>query len=99
MFARVNTLEGTPDRVDDGIRDVRERVIPAVEQMQGYRGFLLMVDRSTGKAIGVTFWESEDAMRASEEEAEQVRKPSAAAGGGEVVNVERYEIVHHDVRG
>jgi heme-degrading monooxygenase HmoA len=97
MFARVNILQGPPDRVEDGIRDVRERVIPAAKQMEGYRGILLLVDRSTGKAMGITLWETEEARKASEEAADRIRGGSAQAAGAQGVDVERYEVVQNDL--
>jgi heme-degrading monooxygenase HmoA len=93
MFARVNILQGPPDRVEDGIRDVRERILPAAKQMEGYQGILLLVDRSTGKAMGITLWETEEARKASEEAADRLRGESADATGGQIVDVQRYEVV------
>jgi hypothetical protein len=93
MFARVSTIEGLPESVDEGTRAVREKVIPAVRGLHGYRGILNLVDRSTGKAVGITLWETEDAMHQSEEAASGVRAESADAGGGRVAHVERFEVV------
>jgi hypothetical protein len=38
-----------------------------------------LVDRGSGKALTMTLWESEEAMRASEEEANQFRTEIAEA--------------------
>jgi heme-degrading monooxygenase HmoA len=35
--------------------------------LDGFNGFTLIADRSSGKVIGVSFWESEEAMQASED--------------------------------
>jgi heme-degrading monooxygenase HmoA len=78
MFARVTTLQGAPDRVEDGIRAVREQVIPAAKEMRGFKGILALADRSTGKMLGITLWDSEDSMRESEEAANLLRSDSAA---------------------
>ena len=93
MFARVTTLRGPGDQVDQGITTVRDQVLPAARQMDGFRGMLALADRSAGTMIGITLWESEAALQASEEAANQLRSDSAAAGGAEVVSVERYEVV------
>ena len=84
MFARVSTYSGAPDRVDESIREGREQIVPAVRQIRGCKGLLYLVDRSTGKAMSVTLWENEEAMRASEEAANQIR--------GESVQVDRFEV-------
>jgi len=93
MFARVSTLQGPPDQVDDGIKAVRERVIPAAKEMRGFKGMLALADRATGKMVGITLWESEDALRESEEAANQLRSDTSGAGGAEIVSVERFEVV------
>jgi heme-degrading monooxygenase HmoA len=51
-----------------------------------------LVDREGGKALIVTFWESEEAMRASEE-ARRRRQAATSAATGAQVTTERYEIV------
>src|SRR5919202_1605058 len=45
-----------------------------------------------GKTLGITFWENEEAMRASEEAASRMREESAEAGGDTIAGVERYEV-------
>ena len=84
MFARVSTFAGSPDQVDESIREGREQIVPAVRQIRGCKGLLYLVDRTTGKAMSVTLWETEEAMRMSEQAADQIR--------GESVQVERYEV-------
>ena len=96
MFARVSTLRGAPEQIDDGIRQVRENVLPSVEQMDGYQGGYLLVDRQNGTSISITLWESEEATRASEEAANQLRSDAAGSAGGTVQDVERYEVALHE---
>jgi heme-degrading monooxygenase HmoA len=92
VFARVSTIQGAPEAAEQGIRTIREQVLPAAKGMQGFRGMLALIDRSTGKSVGVTLWASEDEMRASEEAANRLRASSAQTGGGQIVSVERYEV-------
>jgi hypothetical protein len=47
--------------------------------------------------LGVTLWESEEAMQASEEEANRLREDSAEAADQTVANVERYEVALFEV--
>jgi hypothetical protein len=92
MFARVSTFSGTAEQVDAAIRAGQERILPQARQIQGYQGSLYLVDRTSGKAMAVTFWESEEAMRASEEAADRLRADVAQSLGGEIVSVDRYEV-------
>ena len=92
MHARVTTLEGPPDRMDEAVRHVREQLIPQLQQHDGYKGFIALGDRQSGKLLGVVLWESEEAMRVSEEAAERMRGESAQTAGARIAGVERYEV-------
>jgi heme-degrading monooxygenase HmoA len=92
VFARVSTFTGTSDEVEEAIRQAREDIVPRLEQLDGFRGAYLLVDRQNAKTLAVTLWESEEAMRASEEEANTLRSQAAEALGTQMVGVERYEV-------
>ena len=78
MFARQSTIQGKPDQADTGIRNFNEQILPAVRQMKGFAGAQLLVDRQAGKVVGITFWESEQALRDSESKANELRRTAAA---------------------
>jgi heme-degrading monooxygenase HmoA len=92
MHARVTTLEVTPDRIDDAKRHVQERVLAQLSQMEGFKGFVALGSRQSGKVQGVAFWESEEALRATDEAVVSVREGVAEATGGTVASVEEYEV-------
>ncbi len=97
MYARVTTLEGPPDRIDDGIRHVREQVLPQLQQLDGFKGFIALGDRQSGKLLGVALWESEEALQATEEAVSRIRSGAAEATGGTVAGVEQYEVTVFEV--
>jgi heme-degrading monooxygenase HmoA len=97
VHARVSMFEGSPDQIDEMLRQVREQVVPQAKQMDGFKGMIALGDRQSGKTMGITFWESEEAMHASEEEANRMRSESAEAGGQEEAGVERYEVGFFEV--
>ena len=92
MYARISTLEGSPDQIDQGLRYVRENVLPQLQQQDGFEGMIALADRQSGRVLGVTFWESEEALRASEEAADRLRADSAEAMSDTIAGVERYEV-------
>lgn len=63
MYARVATFESDPGKVEDAVELVRAEV--AGDTPPGLEGakMLMLVNRETGKGIGVTLFESEEAMR------------------------------------
>src|SRR3712207_71909 len=93
MHARVTTLEGAPDKIDDATSHLREQTLPQLRKMDGYKGFVALGDRRSGKVLGVAFWESEEALRATEVEVAGVRSGAAEALGGTVAGVEQYEVI------
>jgi heme-degrading monooxygenase HmoA len=92
MYARVTTIEGAPDKMDDASRHVQEQTLPQLQQMDGFKGFAALGDRHSGKLLGVAFWENEEALRATEEAVSNVRSGAAEAAGGTVAGVEQYEV-------
>jgi hypothetical protein len=67
MYARVATFESRPENVEDAIAMIRAQV--ESETPPGLEGakMLMLVNRETGKGVGVTLFESEDAMRRGDE--------------------------------
>ena len=93
MFARMNTFEGSADRLDDALHNVREQVLPQLHQQDGFKGLMFLANYKSGELQLMSLWESAQAMRASEEEAKRLRAEVAEAGDQEVANVERYDVV------
>ena len=91
VFARTTTIAAQPSSVDAGIAYVRDDVMPALQDMDGYVGLSLMVDRQTGRCIATSAWESDEAQRASSERIQPVRDQAARVFGGSAT-VEAWEI-------
>jgi hypothetical protein len=68
MYARIATFESDPDQVDDAIELVRSEVESGdtPEGLEGAR-MMMLVNRETGKGLGITIFDSEDAMRRGDE--------------------------------
>ena len=68
MYARIATFEGDPAKVDDAISMVRGEV-ESEETPAGLEGakMLMLINRETGKGLGVTLFESEEAMQRGDE--------------------------------
>ena len=59
MYARVTTIQISPYRLDEAIGVLKEQVVPTIQQQNGFKGYWMLVDRGTGKAINITLWEEE----------------------------------------
>ena len=93
MHARLTTIEAPPDRMDDATRHVQEQILPQLQQLDGFNGFIALRDRGSGRVRGVALWESEEALRATDEAAARIRGGVVEATGGTVASVENYEVV------
>ena len=92
MHARMGTFQVPPDAVNEMTRLQREVIVPAAREAAGFKGILSLVNRDSGKVISLTLWDSEEALRSSEERAGAFRAEAAFTSQGEVVGVERFEV-------
>jgi hypothetical protein len=90
--ARVSVLEGPADAIDTSVEIARGEILPKLRTIDGNVGAIGLADRSNGRMSVITLWNSTDALRASEQEADQLREQTAESGGQKITNVARYEV-------
>ncbi len=93
MYARVATFESDPAKVDEAIAMVRDDV--SGDTPPGLEGakMLMLVNRETGKGLGVTLFETEEAMRRGDEALNAMNPGSTERR----VSVEFFEVPVHTV--
>ena len=72
MIARLTTGQVPPDRLETALAQVRDQ-LATVLGMDGCKASHLLCDRKSGKIVGLSLWESEDKLRASEAAMNQLR--------------------------
>ena len=89
MYARVATFESDPANVDDAIAMVRTEV-ESGDTPAGLEGakMLMLVDRQSGKGVGITLFDSEEAMRRGDE----ALNAMSPGGSERRTSVEFYEV-------
>jgi hypothetical protein len=99
VYARSTTVQAQPSSIDAGIAHVRDEVMPALPEIDGFVGLSLLVDRDSGRCIVTTAWETEEAMHGSAERVQPIRDRAAEMFGGSAT-VEEWEIavLHRDHR-
>jgi heme-degrading monooxygenase HmoA len=65
-FARVTITQSKIESFDEMVKLYSDSVVPAAKSQKGYLGILLLTDRTTGKAISIAIWESEEDAIANE---------------------------------
>jgi hypothetical protein len=92
VYARLATFQGDPANADEAIDRVRSEV-ESGSPPPGLEGakMLMLINRETGQGVGITLFESEDAMRRGDE-ALNAMDPGT---GGRRTAVEFYEVPVH----
>jgi heme-degrading monooxygenase HmoA len=97
MWARVSRYQFPAADVDRVI-DYVNASADAFSTQPGLKRLDVYVSRKSGAGISVSVWESLEAMKSSEEEADRVREDIALELIGWVESVEEYEVVRSDER-
>jgi hypothetical protein len=86
----VATFEGDPANVDQAISMVRGQVDSGQrpEGLEAAKGMMMLVNRESGKGMGITFFESEDDLRRGDEALNNMNP----GGGGRRTSVDVYEV-------
>jgi quinol monooxygenase YgiN len=82
MYARSTTFRGDPAALDEGIAYTRDKVLPAVQQMDGCIGLSMLVDRSTGRCIVTSSWDDVDALHRSAQAIRGIRETAVSTVRG-----------------
>ncbi|WP_330253392.1 hypothetical protein OG874_01910 [Nocardia sp. NBC_00565] len=95
---RCTWVRGDPANIDRSINTFKTRVLPAAEQIAGFRSASLFVDRATGRAVGATTWASREAMDNSREQTERIRTGAVQKMGAGVLEVAEFELCFAHLR-
>ncbi len=94
MLARVVTVRVKPEKMDECISIFKEVNAPSIARRPGFDHGHWWVDRTSGQATSVTFWENEE-----DEEASRTNIPRLIEGmthvlASDEVDQEIFEVVH-----
>jgi heme-degrading monooxygenase HmoA len=91
VHARVSTYQFPSANVDASIEQFTNALGTLDEP--GLERADLLIDRTTGKALTITVWESEEALQSSAEAANRIRSRAADTAGVQIVDVSHFEII------
>ncbi len=93
MLARVTTFHIKPNHADEGARVFQEG-LPAIQELEGFRDAVVLVDRARGKAMTIALWQDQQTLRSAAIAAGKLFQKAAHAIEGEP---ERhiYEVIEH----
>ena len=91
MYARIASFAGDMTQVDDLVARIRERMGGGAT-VPGLTRFLMLLDREGGTSLGITFFESEEAIQAAEPAFERMASETPEAERGRRTSLEVYEV-------
>ena len=92
MIARMTTYTGgDPNHAEEMLAWVQRTMVPAMRGQPGFDRAVTHLDREGRKAIEISFWDSEDAMRAAVSEMDRLAQDLPETGQHRT-NVEVYEV-------
>jgi heme-degrading monooxygenase HmoA len=92
VWGRVTTFVFPADDVNKAVAHL-DRAVDAFLRQPGLAHIDVFLDRRSGAALTVSLWESEEAMKATEDEADRLRNEIAPEVLGWIESVSEYELV------
>ncbi len=93
MFARVSQYLQDPDGLDAAVRFGEDNIVSQLQTAPGFLGLEFMIDRVSGRALSITYWVDEEAVRATESLAGTMRQRSSSHTGARTAGTSTYEVV------
>jgi hypothetical protein len=94
MFARVVSFQHPPERLDGVPRRLQDAVPPVMRQQAGFQNAYVLVDRASGKQLGISFWDTDEHAKAALASLDAIRTQSAQELGDRAPpTTEHFEVV------
>jgi heme-degrading monooxygenase HmoA len=99
MFSRVTWSQAATtgqEQIEKSLGFYRQRILPSLQTQVGFLGAVVLVNRETGDGASVTYWESGEALAASEAMSIAARVEVAQAANIILKDVDRFEMLLQD---
>jgi hypothetical protein len=92
MYGRLIEIEGVdPSKRDEVLGIMRERIIPGLREIDGFAGFISLVDEENSRARSVVLWETKESADEAERQFGPRREEIVRGMGGTVRSADLYE--------
>ena len=92
MFGRLIEVEGIdPSKRDEILGILRERIIPSMRELDGFAGFISLIDEDNRRARSVVLWETKETADEAERQFAPRREEIVRNAGGTVRSADLYE--------
>jgi hypothetical protein len=99
MYARLVEIEGIDaSRREEAVQNLRERVIPALQELNGFAGFISLADEANSRARSIVLWETKEDAEEAENQMGSRREEMVRQLGATVRSADLYEAPIIEVR-
>jgi hypothetical protein len=91
MYARVTTTLLSPEEVDVSA-DVFERVLPAIRELDGFSGMLVLSEMEGRRVVAVSLWDSAEALDAADPIIDRLRQAETSARRVDAQETARFRV-------
>ncbi|MFN0153727.1 MAG: hypothetical protein ACKVUT_05060 [Gaiella sp.] len=92
MYGRLIEVEGVdPSKRDEVLGIIRDRIIPGLKEIDGFAGFISLVDEDTRRARSVVLWETLEGAEEAERRFASKREEIVRGAGGTVRSADLYQ--------
>ncbi len=58
MYVQLTRARYQPGKLDEAVAIIRDSVLPAAREQQGFRSAYFAIDRETNTGVGISLWET-----------------------------------------
>ena len=92
MYGRLIEIEGVdPSKREEVVAQIRERIIPGLKEIEGFAGFISLVDEENRRARSVVLWETKEGADEAERQFAGRREEMVRGMGGTVRSADLFE--------
>jgi heme-degrading monooxygenase HmoA len=92
MYGRLVEVEGVdPSKRAEVLHEIRETVIPALKEIDGFAGFISLVDEENRRARSIVLWETQESADEAERQFKARREEMVRGMGATVRSADLYE--------
>jgi hypothetical protein len=99
VYGRLVEIEGLdPSKREEVLGIIRERIIPGLMEIDGFGGFISLVDEQNRRARSVVLWETKEGAEEAERQFAAKREEIVRGVGGTVRSADLFEAPIVEVR-
>jgi heme-degrading monooxygenase HmoA len=99
MYGRLVEIEGIdPSKREEALQNIRETVIPALKELDGFAGFISLADGDNRRGRSIVLWETRENAEEAERQMASRREEMVSRLGATVRSADLYEAPIVEVR-